>query len=198
MNNLIRKISSRKLKIELISNSTQKNKLLKWGTDFISRESEYSTNISNSFIFNFKEAAVRVDSYDMISTDSDVYPTNWTLSVSNDNKDWIIIDRKDQPLCNNAYIEKQPIDNKYFCKKKDRFHFPAASCIPGYYQYVKYHMIQNSYYGTHNWRDLIKISGFELNGDYLINNKKFPTYRCNAIPKTSAFIIYQIICLSTK
>ena len=187
MNNLIQKITKRKLKIEILSNCSGKNSLLTWGNTYQSRTTDQSTDLMNTFIFHFKESAVRIDSYDMISNSNDAFPTKWTLSVSNDNEEWIDIDNKVQYLCNDYY--KYPYDNKYFCRKQERFHFSLTSPKQGYYQYVKYHMIENSFYGIDNWKDLLLINGFEINGDFLLAYKKIPTCKCKNTIRTSFFII---------
>ena len=42
-----------------------------------------------------------------------------------------------------------------------------------FYRYVKFHMLNNSFYGVSNWHDLIAINGFDINGDFVANYSKF-------------------------
>ena len=131
-----------------------------------------------------------------MTTGIDVYPTNWTLSVSNDNIEWKTIDIKNQPLCDeNSIIDYE--DYRKFCMKKERFHFTLTSPISEYFYFVKFHMIKNSYFANNNWRDLIKIDGFELNGDFLGSYGKLPTCKNHCASRNSV-LLYLFIYLLSK
>ena len=195
MNHIIRKIQKKKLNIDVISNSRDAVNLTKWGNLYIARPNFDVSQDFSFFTFYFKDSSVRVDSYDIISFDGDVYPTNWTLSVSDDNKNWIEIDRKDQPLCNPSYIEYKQIEKRYLCALKETFHFTLSAKRNEFYKYVKFQMLKNSYYSVDNWYDQFTFYGFELNGNFFVPYKGIPTCKCHKINliKLSSLIIVSLI-----
>ena len=60
MHNLIRKITNKNIKIDVVSNSSQKDSLLKWGTTYYSRALENETGSRNTFILHFKIALLEL------------------------------------------------------------------------------------------------------------------------------------------
>ena len=179
MNHIIKKNIRNHLTVEVISNSSLKDNLLKWGTTYISRGNKDITYDLSRFIFYFKEAAVSVKSYDILTGNTNVFPTNWTISVSHDSITWKIIDRKDESLCSSQYIEKPLDDYKYYCNTSELKHFVVDNPTSEYYQYVMFHQIKNSYYGAGNWYDQLYLNGFELNGDFFMSYRKIPTRHCS-------------------
>lgn len=57
----------------------------------------------------------------------------------------------------------------YNCNKTEEKHF-STNCTR-HYSYVKFNMTENSYYYDNDWKDLINLNGFEMNGNYILGWK---------------------------
>ena len=100
---------------------------------------------------------------------TEIYPKNWMISVSNDNKTWEIISENKEPLCSEENSYDHGGNAKDFCRIKEHKSFEAKHV--GYHYFVKFNMSTNSYYyADDGWKYVIVLNGFELNG-YFYNEK---------------------------
>ena len=192
MNHIIGKILNRRLNVDVYTNNSYAYELLQWNTRYTARPNVNDEKKFFSFIFYFKEASVNVQSYDIMTHNSNVFPTNWTISVSNDNVSWVLIDRKDEPLCSPEYFRL--IGDKYYCTFMETKYYQLKYPNKGYYQYVKFQMLENSYYGIHNWHDTFAINGFELNGDFFMSIRKIRTRQCKNFIHHFYFATFLMYC----
>ena len=141
--------------------------VLKYGTYYSSRESTSEQGFRNNFILMFKRAVVRIDSYDMRSPISAVFPMKWYLQVSNDNKTWLNISVNDEPLCKETFY---PNPSKKHCNGTQERRYDVLNSY-GYFSFVKFVLIKNSIISSNEaWLDRIAFTGFELNGDYYLKH----------------------------
>ena len=153
--------------------------LLKWGEEFYSRISpRLDLNENNGyFIINFKKTIVHINSYKMKSLKDHLFPKKWNLFVSNDNKTWEPISSIVVPLCQEKNIYQVPNDNKYYCSESDEFTFITNHT--GFHYFVKFVMLENSYYANNRWDDDIVLSGFSLLGSYTFDHNNQLSCRNN-------------------
>ena len=166
--------------IEAFVPSGSLGNVLEWGSIYHSRTSTKSTDSSNkgSFIIHFKHYFVHIDSYETRANTVDVYPVKWTLFVSNDNSTWETISTSNDSFCSPEYSYKVTNSkNKYFCSINETKHFYTK--YSGYDSFVKFDLIENSYYSDNNWKDLISISGIEFNGRYISDKPNLCKQRFN-------------------
>ena len=118
-------------------------------------------------ILYFPKTPVKISSYSMRTVKDDVYPTKWQLSGSIDKNNWEPLSSIKRSLCNDSY---KPIDNhnKLYCKKFEVNTFQISNPKDIYYYYLKFQLLENSYYKDDPWKYALKTSGFEISGDYLI------------------------------
>ena len=114
--------------------------LLQWENIFTSLNQNFANNgeDKNWFIIHFRDYLVHVDSYATLSLISDVFPTKWTVSVSNDNSTWQVIStNNDNPACsdNNKYFSGT---DKYYCSVNEEKHFYTN--YRGYSSYLSEYM----------------------------------------------------------
>lgn len=194
MNHLIKRQLKMKLSVDVFSNSPYKNELLNWGKHYKARDSDRDSGDRSFFIFHFKNSAVHITSYELLTYDNNVFPLNWSLSVSNDNETWTNISNVDEPLCSYQYIHRES-ELMDYCNYSEKKTFDAIN-LQGFYQFVKYQITKNSYYGTYEWYDQFSIYGFELNGDYLITPRKIRTLRCSILPRNNILIMSCVYLVS--
>ena len=135
--------------------------LLIWGSQY---SSEFNKKIDNEFTIFFQKVAIKVKSYKIMITNKDVYPIKWYLAVSNNNQTWKNISNVDEHFC-----KKENQESLYTasikCKINETRTFDTTD-HQGYYQFVKFHLIENTYYETSDfWKKLIIIFGFKLYGN---------------------------------
>ena len=165
--------------------NTNKN-LLIWGSQY---SSEFNNTIDNEFTIFFQKVAIKVKSYKIMITNLDVYPVKWYLAVSNNNQTWKNISNVDENICKEENQETMhTISIK--CKINEAKTFSTTN-HQGYYQFVKFHMIENTHYETGDfWKKLIKISGFELQGNIFSQ----PTNACkNHLSRAFLFTIFIVL-----
>ena len=173
-----------KLAIKQIVPSDAYGSLLDFGTRFSTKEG-YFTLFFQNFRINIKSYTLKVG--------TDVFPIRWNLSVSNSNSVWTEVSSVNESLCSkeNWVIQSS---NKYFCSENEEKTFPVNH--RGYYNYVRFDLIENSYYVNYEWLKLINIYGFEINGDALSNvisckTMKKRSYNCiNYVCSVILFLIY--------
>ena len=140
--------------------------ILTYGKAYSSRNSETEEGLRNNFTLMFKRAVVHIDSYDMRSPVSYVFPESWYLQVSNDNETWLNISVNDEPLCNKTF---QPDYSRIHCNGIQERRYETINNA-GYFSFVKFVLVKNSFLLNKSWLDRIAFSGFELNGDYYLKN----------------------------
>ena len=165
------------------SNSDKNNKLLTWG-------SWYST--FSEFTLFFQKAAIKVKSYKMMITNNDIYPTKWCVAVSNNNQTWENISCIDEHFCLKENQEILYSGGSLKCKVTETRSF-AANKHEGYYQFVKFHLSENSYYDSEvKWKQYITIYGFELIGNIF----NMPTNICKSYFKPAISLCIAVMTYS--
>ena len=165
--------------IESFVPSGSRGNVLEWGSIYLSRLSLKSNDASDkgSFIIHFRHYFVHINSYETRSNTIDIYPVKWNLSVSNDNLTWEIISTSDDPFCSTANRVGYNSGKRYFCNVNETKQFSTK--YSGYNSFVKFSLIENSFYVDDNYKDLISISGIEFNGRYISDKPKSCKTRFN-------------------
>lgn len=95
-------------------------------------------------------------------THGDVYPTEWTFSVSDNNITWTELIHKTEHMCPPEH--RLPQYNKIFCDEIDLI-FPFDYKKP--LKFIKFTMIKNSFTTTATtWGNTLYTRGIELIGTY--------------------------------
>ena len=171
---LIRTFHKRKL-VEAFAHSESTCNILEWGTTFSSyyAHSYLESSPIDYVIIHFKHYFVHFNSYDTLASAGRIFPIRWVLSVSNDNSTWEAISESNDPVCSESNKYKVPNDNKYLCNNNDKKHYLTNQT--GYASFVKFKLIENSYYNSDGWKHAIVISGIEFNG-YYVADKPFTCF----------------------
>ena len=142
--------------------------VFKYGTDLLTMimGNEADPDPKGWFIVHFKRHFVHIDSYDTLSYKDEIFPTKWNISVSDDNDTWRVIDHNEEPMCSDAnkYLKD---DTKYFCNTNEQKNHVVS--YSGYFSFVKFILIENSFMSPSKWQNAIMFSGFELNGYFVLD-----------------------------
>ena len=170
------------------------NKLLKWGENFQSRISPRLdlSEDNGYFIINFKKTIVHINSYKMKSLKDYLFPKKWNLFVSNDNTTWEPISSNVVPLCQEKDIYQVPNDDKFYCSEADEFSFRTNHT--GFHYFVKFVMLENSYYANNRWDDDITLSGFSLLGSYTFDHNNQLSCRNNRNNGICMLFLISLVC----
>ena len=179
------------LSIEQIVPDGTSGSLTEWNTSFKSGTNHNSQR--GFFILHFKNSRVHINSYKLKAGD-DVFPIQWNLTVSNDNRTWKAISEVNEPLCSEQNWTS-PDETKNFCKYFEEKTFPANH--RGYHSYVKFTLIKNSYYYNNSWKCYINLYGFELNGDFM-SSSRLCTIMNRRNTDTNKLIFQIILCAFSK
>ena len=137
-------------------------------TDFLFKPTESLTMIDSNgnsspaphFIINFSKYKVYVINYQMQTIADTTPPVDWSITGSNDNKKWYLLDEKmnqDELIC-----ERQTNAlNSIRCKKRDTTFYSMTNPI-GPFRLLKFTCIRNRV----NYTD-IRIGGFEIYGSII-------------------------------
>ena len=124
----------------------------------------YTNDPSRTFYLSFPKSPVSISKV-KIRTTNDVYPDNFTISVSNGNNNWRTI-IKNASLCDEETREKKHAMS-LGCKNNIIRSFRATP-IKGFYKNLRFVMSSNTYYESNReWVNLITFKGFELEGKFL-------------------------------
>lgn len=150
------------LPIEYTKGDRCEKGLISWGDDNCYF---YSYNSSKTFYLSFKESPVSIDKI-KIMTKEDVFPNDFSIFLSNDNKTWINI-IKNETFCDAKNI-KTLYKKSYGCENR-AVKYINANKIAGYYFYLKFEMTTNTYEEEEEiyFKNLIAFKGFEIFGKFL-------------------------------
>jgi hypothetical protein len=135
-----------------------------WNTDTF----YYSNDASKSFYISFPKSPVSIHEI-KIKTINDVYPNDFSISVSYDNETWKTI-IKNATLCD-ASTETTKHTKSTACLDQLIRKFEAER-IDGFFSHLKFEMFSNTYKEGADFINLISIRGFEINGKFLTEHKE--------------------------
>ena len=117
------------------------NNLLNFGSLYYSI-TDVSRSTPTYFVIHFLNHKVRVKSVKTV-VNTDVYPEEWKLSISNDNKKYTTLIEGRNSLCSDA--NKTPFYDGYICKIKEtvRTYVTMNNSLTG--NYVRFDLIKNTY-----------------------------------------------------
>ena len=179
MQNLISYIQKKGYSIETYGTGNTKP-LLKWGEIYYSDANK--DKIYPSFYLYFKDTPVKITRYKMQTAENQPFPIKWSLSISYDNKSFntIISDINDNNFCPEDH-QTNPEGYYLLCNEKLVKNY-SITTKHEHAKYFKFDMKKNSYNNDSNWPYLLTLTGFEIEGSFLIqfsNNKctKYPIFR---------------------
>lgn len=124
----------------------------------------YYLDSSKTFYLSFKKSPVSIDRVEII-TEKDVFPNDFSIFLSNDNKTWLNI------IKNETFCDEENIISFHTCStgcKNGSIKYFDAKQIPGYYHFLKFEMTSNTYIeGANKYMNLITFKGFEIFGMFL-------------------------------
>ena len=126
------------------------------------------------FIIHFNYTPIFVDSV-KITIGSDVFPTSWSIALSNDNETFETIYTSTTPLCKTQYqIQYQQHSKNCSIGDTNTFQFDSSKQILA--KYLKFQLHQNSYNETINqiFSKLIYFQYFEVFGIFYV--QYFPRF----------------------
>ena len=127
--------------------------LYKWGTLYSSK--------TNVITFNFSFSSFKPTKIKLQTSDSDVYPIEWTISGSNDYSTFDSLLNKNEELCSETNKIKMSY-NAWRCKIKEMKEYQIKST--NYYQFLQFKMNKNSFYDNDDYYTLIVITGIDFDG----------------------------------
>ena len=147
--------------ITVYGSGSNPNALINWGEIYYSKLS-WSDLVPKQFSFYFPKTPVSIKRVKTM-TSGDVFPNDWSLFVSNDNKTFINI-IKSHTMCN---PEDTIIAGTRTLCKDGTIKYHDASLVENYYYFVKFTMQANTFYTDDGWKDYISIRGIEFFGNFL-------------------------------
>ena len=161
---------------------------LKDGLFWDNENNYYSQDNSKSFFVSFPKLPVSINMV-KIRTFYDVYPNDFSISVSNDNETWKII-LKNASLCDES--TSIPMHGNNLACKDGLIRKFDVDLIEGFYSYLKFEMFSNTYLGPDGFENLIGFSGFEIIGKLFTQHKEC-SLRCTDRSNTMLYL-YALLC----
>ena len=137
---MISRIKRLGLPIKVYGSGNDTNAIIEWGKTYWSKK-EWNDFVPKEFTLYFPESPMSITECKTM-TNYEVYPDDWSLFVSNDNKTYYNI-IKNQSMCDSMHQIK--FDNKLFCQKDIIFKHKATK-IENCFYFVKFVMTKNSYF----------------------------------------------------
>ena len=151
----------------IVYGNNDAQKFIKWGSYYSSHVDPGSPNIRNTNITIYLPSSpIQVQSY-LLQTADNIFPSNWTLFGSFDNKTWDELSKKDEFLCDNWYVYSPDLP-KIYCSSYEAKQFTIEKQNNNYYHFLRFYMRQNTHTHDTNFEYAIITTGFEVNGQVLI------------------------------
>lgn len=159
---MISRIKKLKMPIVIYGSGLNPNALVNWGDVYYSKLTGLDF-VPKEFTLYFPETPVSIKKVKTMTAD-DVFPDDWSLFVSNDNKTFINI-IKNHTMCNKK--DEIVFSTTKKCNTSKSITYHEATLVDNYYYFVKFTMQANTYYHDNSFKDLITFKGFELFGNFL-------------------------------
>lgn len=158
-----------------------KDQLNKNYYDFGDHYYSYVDSVANkSIILHFPYNEIRPNEM-IYYLPGDIYPTSWSLSVSNDGINWIELKYSDSAMCPKELQQEVISDGLHwsdYCSK-------TIVIIPfkntKSYKYVKYTQYNNSYILDNNYKHLITNYGIDFNGIFITDYNVYRPLLMNSL-----------------
>ena len=149
------------------SGAENSSSFLKWGEKYYSFCEECFS--FPSIIIHLPLTPINIAEYHFATNKDGIFPTNWTLSASLDNKNWIILDQKDEHMCNHSR-HASSTDPKLYCYERQIRTFQVSNPENLFFHYFNFTMRGNSFINSPSnpWYYTLSGSGFDISGSYLI------------------------------
>ena len=140
--------------------------LLNWNTSYRSfSDEEY--NYINSYpeiVYRFPYNPILLKQYKILTSD-DVFPVEWTISISNDGDNYEIIDHQFNETCDPQNQYQISTNSRQIGCRIFQLNTFSIEQKAFYAKYIKFSLLNNSFYEENNrWRFLIHINGLDFDG----------------------------------
>ena len=157
---MISRIKKLKMPIIVYGFGSNPSNIINWGTRYYSKKGE-SDKVPKEFTIYFPKTPVLIKGCKIMAS-GDVFPDDFSLFVSNDNKTFKNI-IKNRTSCNPSDITVK--QHAKYCKSNSIMYIEAS--IRGHFYFVKFTMQTNTYYFADKlYDDLITFNGIEFIGDF--------------------------------
>ena len=154
--------------------------LLNWNASYrsFSADDYGSINSYPEIVYQFPYNPILLKQYKIL-TNHDVFPVEWTISISNDGDNYTIIDHQYKASCNTEnqhVIADNPRQIGCSVFQLNTFSIDQKAY---YAKYIKFSLLNNSFYQEDSlWRFLIHINGLDFDGLTSIStNLVYMTFR---------------------